>query len=370
MMHCSIFLNSLIISILLVLSSASCSFAEFEEVKPKSGVYNNIQLVPNFFATYCGYSADDLAGNLENRNHCLHKLGVYVNSSDAESRAKNRQDYTQNVIAEGIRSVMALTIAKNASIPDLRESASQLASTTTQSTTIHDYNKGHVLALSVYKDVLDSHRELIAESNLSSIARSINNLDRDIAIEVARDQSNIIDTSIKDTAHVNTSSGRSESNSNGIKGNNGSQVNKYSPNSFVKEYTPNNPYLGKWMWVKDNTCSRAVCTGKGNSEASLNCTYEKENCPDGAYSTNVSNKIVSCKEGKCEILGTRDEDICGDRSLVWISKLKFSYQSGDQPAVCTNGDKFTLCVDGKYRISGSFYHACRNGKCVECLGNK
>lgn len=359
------------ISFLFALVSISVSAAEVDGLKPKSGVYDEkIQVFPNYFATYCGYNVDELAENEENRNNCINGLGVFLNPSNAQTKAKNVQNYEQNVKTDSIRTLTALAIAKNASIPDLREGVADTATTATQSSTIHDDNKGHVLALSQYKDVLNSLRELMAESNMLSVVSELPNIDRDVAIETARDQSNITDNSLEKASSTNTdskSANGGNSNNNVAEDGVNAGGNSSSVSSNMKEYTYEKPYLGKWMWVEDNACTRAVCTGVGDTEASLDCVYERKNCPDGAYSTTVANKIVNCEGGKCEVLSTKDEDICGSKSLMSINTLSFSYQSGDQPAVCTNGQKFVLCPDGKYKISGSYYYACQNGKCVECL---
>lgn len=378
MRHFPKFINLICFSLFTILGYVHNAIAESEDIEPKSGVYNEVQLVPNFFATYCGYNAEDLAENLENRKHCINTLGVFVNPNQAQIRLENRGDYGQNVVVEEARVIAALTTAKNASIPDLRQGVAELSQAATQTTTTHDDSKDHILALSKYKDTLNSLRELMAETNFNRVAKGINNIDKEIAISVARDESNIVDNSLEENGSGETSSGAEAGNENGAvsKGestgdngeSNGSTQNGVSSViTEVTEYTPENPYKGKWMWVEGNRCSQAICTGKGDSEASLNCTYETDNCPDGAYTTNVANKIVSCKDGKCEVLSTRDEDICGDKSLVFITKLKFAYQSGDQPAVCTKDETFTLCTDGKYKIAGGFYYACRHGKCVECV---
>lgn len=371
----------ILLSCVFVFTCISSAFSETGDIEYKSGIYNDVQMMPNFFATYCGYNAEELVEDQDKRNHCINKLGVYVNPDNAIIKAEHRQEYTQNVVAEGIRVLAASTTAKNASIPDLREGVADLATTATQSTTIHDDNKGHNLALGEYQKTLKAIRELMAESNLNTVINDLNNMDGEVIIESARDESNILDTSIEEAASSSSTNSPSSSNStNSTNGGSGKGDNNASKNngnskkqgesleSFLKEYTVDNPYVGKWLWVESNTCSRAICTGKGNTEAALNCTYERDNCPDGAYSTSVSNKIVSCEKGKCEVLSTRDEDICGMKSLVLITKLQFAYQSGNQPAVCTNGETFTLCRDGKYKISGQFYYACLNGKCVECLG--
>ena len=172
-------------------NQASSSQTTTEEQKAEeakdvdySGVYNGVKVLPNTLTIYCKKNAEELVKNPELVGLCLNLYVAAMNNSDAAVRSEGHKDY-QLLMSEATIDSLSLALNKVAATTNYEDVQNDMAEKSSKGTTEREDGASISNTTSVSTDVINSLRELYANSLMLEAFRNLQEIDASAIDEMA-----------------------------------------------------------------------------------------------------------------------------------------------------------------------------------------